>query len=415
MGNILFPLFIIIIYIRKLLGKEHKKRFTEKFLLSNKFYERNKGRKLIWFHAASIGEVTSIIILIKKLNINKNRDFLITTVTLSSGNLVKKRLENYSNVFHHYFPLDVNFIIKKFLNKWRPDLVIFTDSEIWPNFLFKIKEKNIPLLLINARITQKTFMRWKRISNFAEKVFNNFDLCLAASKESEINLKELKVKNVKYNGNLKFAADITIDKINDENKKILNNFKVWCAASTHKNEEIFCLNTHKKVKNTFKNIITIIIPRHISRVKEIENISNSLGLSTQILNDEEKIKLNAEIIIVNSFGVISRYFNYCKSVFIGKSLVKELKAVGGQNPIEAAKLGCKIYHGSFIYNFQEVYDFLKLHNICEEIIHENDLSNKIINDFTKNKDINKNNIKIIEDHGIKILTKTINQINFLIK
>ena len=123
--------------------------------------------------------------LIDNLNRNnsKNLEFLVTTVTLSSADLLEKKLSNYKNVTHRFFPLDTEFLVNSFLNNWQPNLICFIDSEIWPNFLFKIKEKKIPLILLNARITKKTLNRWNFISKFAKKVFDNFDLCLPSSQE----------------------------------------------------------------------------------------------------------------------------------------------------------------------------------------------------------------------------------------
>ena len=199
--NLLYPFFIILIYLRKLFNKEDHNRYKEKIFTSEFLPDRDKKKQLIWFHAASIGEVQSIFPLIKKLNNEKkNLEFLITTVTLSSGNIVKKKYVNYKNVKHRYFPLDVNFLVKSFLNKWKPNLVIFIDSEIWPNLIFEIKKRKIPIALINGRITKKTFDKWMLVSKFAKQIFNSFDLCLASSKESETNLKTLTVKNLKYIG-----------------------------------------------------------------------------------------------------------------------------------------------------------------------------------------------------------------------
>ena len=134
--------------------------------------------------------------------------------------------------------------------------------------------------------------------------------------------------------------------------------RFWFAASTHKEEDIFCLKTHLKLKQKFSDIITIIAPRHIDRVKDIKSLSEKLNLNVQILNEKEAILKNKEIIIINYFGALKEYFKYAKSVFIGKSMIRRLKDDGGQNPIEAAKLKCKIYHGPYVYNFEEIYKYL---------------------------------------------------------
>ena len=411
-----FPFFLLIIYLRKFLGKEDNIRFKEKIFTSH-FKPISVGKNtLIWFHCASIGEIMSIIPIIDEIKKNNNKiKILITTVTLSSGKIIEKKFSYNSNIVHRYFPLDAPHLVKKFVNIWNPNLVAFVDSEIWPNFINEIKKRKIPLALINGRITKKTFDRWKIFDSFSKKIFSSFDVCFASSKESEKNLKNLKAKNVKYFGNLKFIPSKNIaPKLESSNKLFLDKHKVWCAASTHEKEEIFCIKTHIEIKKFHNNILTIIIPRHINRIKNIYLECKKFNLKTQILNDKDAIKENTEIILVNSFGFLTMYYDYCKSVFIGKSLIKKLSLVGGQNPIEAAKLGCKIYHGRYVYNFQEVYNFLKINNISEEIHNIEELSSKIIHDLKKPKMINMENIKKINFHGIEILEKTIKEINKMI-
>ncbi len=413
---LLYPILIVIIYLRKLFNKEDPYRFKEKIFPSYFFPDRDEKKKLIWLHAASIGEVQSTFPLIQKLNSEKeNVEFLITTITLSAGNIIAKKLNKYKNVKHRYFPFDVNFLIKRFLNKWKPNLVIFIDSEIWPNLIFEIKKRKIPVTLVNGRITNKTFNKWMLVSNFAKEIFSNFDLCLAANKNSEENLKKLNVKKLKYIGNIKFSGKAIREDLIDKNLETLKQKKYWCAASTHRGEEIVCLKTHLNLKKIYKNLITIIIPRHINRSNEINRLCNNYKLSSQILSDKEIIGDNSEIIIINSFGTLSKFYNYSKSVFIGKSMIKKLHKVGGQNPIEAAKLGCKIYHGPYVYNFKEIYDLLKSYGISEEINNESDLTEKLVNDLKEFKDDENKIINSINDMGDKILEKTTKEINkFLI-
>ena len=162
-------------------------------------------------------------------------------------------------------------------------------------------------------------------------------------------------------------------------------------------------------------MITVIIPRHISRSTEIEKLCKKYELTSQILNDQDFIKDNNEIIIINSFGALSKFYNYSKSVFIGKSMIKKLEKVGGQNPIEAAKFGCKIYHGPYIYNFREIYNLLKSYKISEEIYNDKDLFEKLKTDFKDKKNDNNRIDSSIEDLGKKILDHTSKEIsNFLI-
>jgi len=410
--NFFFPLFVVLIYFRLIFKKEDKIRFKEKIYSSCFNVNKDRNKKLIWFHAASIGECLSIIPLIDEINDkHKNINFLITTVTLSSSRIIEKKLNQYKNITHRFFPLDLEKLAEKFLNNWQPDLVCFVDSEIWPNFLFKIKEKNIPLLLINARLTKKSFNKWKIILNFAKKVFNNFDLCLAASEESKNNLKVFQVKNLKYIGNLKYSFQSTLSELENFNIKILDNFKTWCAASTHNGEELTILKTHIRIKKKYNNILTIIVPRHVNRSIYIQNLSKKFNLNVQILNDNNLVNSNTEILIINSFGVLPKYFSYCKNIFIGKSLLKKKKNVGGQNPIEAAKLGCKIFHGPYVYNFQEVYAFLKSYGLAEVINDEQELAEKLINSFKSPEITNQKKLNLLNSYGEKILKETASEIN----
>tara|TARA_B100001029_G_C15059645_1_gene457284 strand:+ start:1945 stop:3219 length:1275 start_codon:yes stop_codon:yes gene_type:complete len=412
----LFPALIILIHFRKLIKKEHKIRYKEKIFSSSFNDDRNISNRLYWFHASSIGETLSIIPLIKKLNKNnQNLDFLITTVTLSSANLIDKELKNLKNIKHRFFPLDVNHLVKNFLDTWKPNLVCFVDSEIWPNFLIEIKKRNIPLALLNGRITQKTFNRWKIFKNFAKLIFNSFDICLTSNSDSKKYLEELKVKNIRNYGNLKFSIPIDSNRLDKKNQDNLNKFTTWCAASTHKGEEFFCLKTHLEIKMKFKNLLTIIIPRHIHRVEDIKKLSQKFKLNSQIFNEGDEIRSDIEVLIINSFGALQKYFAYCNNVFIGKSMIRKLKSVGGQNPIEAAKQGCKIFHGPFVYNFKETYHLLKSYDISEKVENVDELSKKLIENLNKEKKIDQKKIERLNLYGEKILENIIKELNNIVK
>ena len=416
--SIIYPLLILIIYLRVFLKKEHRIRYKEKISKNYFYIKRDLKKKLIWFHVASIGELQSILPLINKITQNsQNIEVLITSVTLSSANLIKKKLIELQNIKHRFLPLDLNFLSKAFVEKWKPDLVCFVDSEIWPNFLINIKEKKIPLILLNGRITKKTFKRWNKIPKFAKEIFNSFDLCLASSKESENNLKLLNVSNIFFIGNLKFTYEINnqINLNDDLEKKHLKNFYTWCAASTHEGEEEIIIKTHLLLEKNNKSLKTFIIPRHIDRCVNITNICEKYNLKHQILNENEVINLNSNIIIINSYGVLQKYYKLCKIVFVGKSLISKLQNVGGQNPIEPAKYGCKIFHGPFVYNFKEIYEQLASYNISEQINNEFELAKKIENNFNLPAEYNKKIINSLNEYGNKILEETLKKINHYIK
>ena len=398
--------------MRVFLKKEDPKRFKEKLFTSHFNVKRKDELKLIWFHAASIGEFKSIVPLIEQLNNNKKSyEFLITTSTLSSGNLAKLELKNLYNVHHRYFPFDVSFLIDKFLQLWRPEKIFLVDSEIWPNLILKSKARKIPLAIINARLTEKSFNRWSIFPKTAEKIFSVFDLCLCSNKETQNYLGKLRARNVRYEGNLKLIKKININKINEKNSDILSKIRFWFAASIHEEEDIFCLKIHNELKKSYKDIITIIAPRHLNTVEKIKILSEKKNFKVQILNRDDKISEDKEILIVNSFGFLQSYFKHAKSVFIGKSIVPRLKHDSGQSPIDAAKLNCKIYHGPYVSNFKELYEIFKINKISHKIDNYLELSKKLILDLKENQKKERFDVNYIRKMEIDILINTMNVVN----
>ena len=202
---------------------------------------------------------------------------MITSNTLSSSKIIEKF--KFSKVIHQFFPIDTNFNCKKFINYWKPSVAFFIDSEIWPNTIINLSKKKIPIILLNGRITKKTFRRWKNFPKFSNFIFKKIDLSFACSNISKNYLKKLGVKNLKYFGNLKFSQSEN-EKIVKFKKleKFISSKKIWCASSTHFNEERLCGLTHKKLKEKYKNVLTIIIPRHIERTDIIKDELSKLNL-----------------------------------------------------------------------------------------------------------------------------------------
>ena len=411
--TIFFPIFIIVILIRKMLKKEDPTRYKEKIFPNKIKFKKNNT---VWFHAASIGEVKSIMPFVKYFIKHKDGyEVLITSVTLSSEKIVEKEFNKNSNVQHQYFPLDTPFLSKKFIESVKPKLAIFVDSEIWPNFIYEIKKKNIPLILLNARITKKTFKRWKKLDSFSKSLFSKFDKCIASSKDSENHLKGLGCKNVKFFGNIKFISHFKKEQINFlQNENLFKGRMVWLAASTHPGEEQFILDVHHIIKKVQPNILTIIIPRHIDRINKIYSLIDQKKINVQIINDHELIKPNVEVALINSFGELTKYYANCGSVLIGKSLSKDLKLVGGQNPLEAASFGCKIYHGPYVYNFQEIYNYLMINKISTQVNSSTELANNLLTDFSKNNIRDKTLIEKIDKYGKDIFEQTVKEINMSI-
>jgi len=413
--SLLYPFLFIFIYYRKILKKEDSKRFKEKILVSHFNASKKKDCKLIWFHAASVGEFKSIIPIINQLKINKTFKFLVTTTTLSSGNLAKIELEKFDNVEHRYFPFDVVFLIDEFLSLWKPNKIFLVDSEIWPNLILQAKKHKIPIALINARLTSKSFNKWMIFPNVARKIFGIFTLCICSNAETKNYLEKLNLKNIYFKGNIKLIEDFNNKKIENINQDLLLKKRFWFAASTHKEEDIICLKTHIELKKKFADIITIIAPRHIERTDKIQSLSKKFNLKTQILNRNENILDGNEIIIINHFGALKDYFAYAKSVFIGKSMIKKFEKDGGQNPIEAAKLKCKIYHGPYVYNFDEIYKILENYGISQQIENYFELSDNLKTDLQKPFKESNQISNPIEKLGQKTLIDTMKIVDDFVK
>jgi len=400
--NIIFFFSPLILIIRLMKEKEDPRRFKEKLGF---FLKKRKNGNLIWFHGASVGEIQSIIPLIEKFEKSKNiNQILITSNTISSSKIIQKY--KLKKTIHQFFPIDCDLVSRKFINYWKPSKVFFVDSEIWPNTINNLSEKKIPIILLNGRITKKTFNRWLFFPNFAQSLFDKFKLCLSSSLESKKYLKKLGAKRIKFVGNLKFSqSENSNSELNENLKRFIRSRKSWCASSTHFNEEKFCGLVHIKLKKKYKNLLTIVIPRHVSRVKLIENELNSLNLKVHLDEPPKKISANTDIYLVNSYGKTKSFYKECKNVFLGGSLIKH----GGQNPLEAVRYGCKVFHGPNISNFREIYEFLKNKNFSSKIVNHQNLTNLLLLNFKK-KIQHKKIVKTLHLIGKNILNKTYKEI-----
>ena len=393
---------LILIY-RIFKNKEDKSRFKEKISIPTK--KRNNG-KLIWFHGASVGELMSVIPLLKKYEKEKSiHQILITSSTLSSSKVIKKF--NFKKTIHQFYPIDHIFFVNKFLNYWRPSAAIFIESEIWPCMFKKIDDESIPLLLLNARLTKKSINKWMKVKNFSKSIFNKISFAYPQNLETKLYLKKIGFNKIKNLGNLKFAENYD-DKLLKLNEKLKLEFlkkKVWVASSTHYNEEIFCAKAHMALKKKFKNLLTIIIPRHIDRIGKIVSDLKKFNLNISLHSLKKTNLNNIDIYIVDTFGETKKFHKIAKSVFLGGSVVKR----GGQNPLEAARFGSRIIHGPNTQNFTDIYKLLRSFNISKKITTPEQLASSVI--FKKNKKIG---VKL-RNIGKKVLNDTIkeldNQIN----
>ena len=392
-----FSPFIIIFRILK--NKEDKYRFKEKFCFISK--KRGTG-KLIWFHGSSVGEILSAIPIIKKYDNDKSISrILITSSTLSSSKILEKI--KFKKTIHQFYPIDHILFSKKFLDHWKPDIAIFLESEIWPSMFRSIKKRGIHLILLNARITKKSFQRWSIIKKFSHSIFGLIDKAYSQNSETNYFLKKLKVKNITSTGNLKFIEHDNFE-INPADKKLFSQFKkykTFVAASTHNTEELFVAKTHILLKKKLKNIITIIIPRHVNRVDKIISQINELGLNVISRRSNKKKLDNIDVYLVDTFGESKKFYKFATTVFLGGSIIKR----GGQNPLEPARFGAKILHGPNIDNFRDVYKYLNQLKISSAINTPKQCANSIV--FKKNM----KKVKKMKYLGTKILKKTLNELD----
>jgi len=400
---ITFLLFSPIIFaVRIIIGKEDSNRFLEKFCI----YKKYNKNQTVWIHGASVGEIMSVIPIIKILEKNHRvQKILLTSTTTSSASVIKRI--KFRKTEHIYYPIDENYLTNKFLEFWKPKVAIFIDSEIWPNMIENLKRKNIPIVLINGRITLKSYKRWLRFPNFAKKIFSSITLALPQNKESKIYLSKLGVKNIKIAGNLKYFGEKK--KVNSDINKITKNRKVFCCASTHDNEENLIAEAHKNVKKSINNLLTVIIPRHIYRTDRIVSLLENKQLNVITRSSRNKVSKSTDIYIVDTYGEARKFYERSNLCFVGGSLIDH----GGQNPLEPVREKNYIIFGPFVHNFKEVYDLLlnlkiaskvkSLNNICE-------LIKKKIN-YNHSRKI----LKKFDEMGKKVLKNNIYEINKFIQ
>ena len=399
--GLIFILFSPLIFlIRIILGKENPQRFLEKFCI----YSKNPNfKKTIWLHGASVGEILSVIPIIQELEKNKKINKILLSSSTTSSALIFSKYK-FKKTTHIYFPIDTNYLTNKFINYWNPKVAIFIDSEIWPNMFKNLEKNNIPIVLINGRITKKSFMRWMKFPSFAIKIFKKISLALPQNTETLKYLKILGVKKIKFVGNLKYFGQSK--KFLDKSTKLkFKNRLIFCAASTHYNEELFIGKLHKELKSKYKNLLTIIIPRHVNRSNSIINELESVDLNTVTRSSRQKISKNTDIYVVDTYGEATKFYELSKVSFLGGSLIKH----GGQNPLEPARLGNYILHGPNIQNFKEVYRRLSKLNVSKKVNNINNMK-KIIDrkiEYKQNSKI----IKKLNLIGINILKKNLTEIN----
>ena len=397
---ILSPLIIIYRIFKK---KENPKRFLEKFSL----YKKKRGNgKLIWFHCSSVGEFLSVVPLIQEFEkVADIKRILVTTSTLSSSKIFEKF--KFKKTLHQFYPLDNIYIIKNFLNYWQPSSAIFAESEIWPIMISELKNREIKVVLVNARMSERSFKKWFYIKYFGRSIFEKFDYIFPQNNETFLYFKRLGVKKLKFLGNLKFISSESNgpDKLKKKNFK---NKMILCSASTHPNEEEIFANLHIKLRKKISNLMTIIIPRHIERTNDIVRMLSKKKLKF-IKHSEGKRNLkNCDIYLVDKYGESKSFYKISNVVFLGGSLVSK----GGQNPLEALRYGCSIMHGNYTFNFKDIYKMLEKENLSLKVSGSNELEKKALTLFKKRN--NSYKIKKLKKIGNLILKKNMSELKKII-
>ena len=335
-------------------GKEDAGRIEERRGISSA--ERPKGT-LIWVHAASVGESQSALILIDALNkqlSHENISFLVTSVTVTSATLMAKRLPK--NAIHQYSPVDHPDWVRRFLDHWQPNAAFWIESELWPNTLRFLKKRHIPSALINGRLSERSYKRWKRIDNEAREMLSVFDIVLAQTEEHKKWFDALGIHTCIVTDNLKFSASpLPYDEAElVALKKKISDRPVWVYASTHKGEEELAIETHESLLKDYPNLLTIIVPRHPDRCEEILHNIKDTDLEIAIRSDNDSIKKNTQIYIADTLGELGLFYKLTDIAIIGRTFSDD--GGGGHNPIEAALLDCATLSGPHYQNQQDLTD-----------------------------------------------------------
>ena len=402
LGFILIPYIKIHIWRRIKKGKELKERYKERFGITT---QSNKlTNKVIWIHAASVGEFKSADFLINILY--KKYTLLITTTTVSAANYASKHYDN--KIIHQFAPFDITIWVKKFLNHWKPSLIIWIESDLWPTTLNLIKQRNIKAILVNLRMSPQSFNKWKKFPLIYTQTVECFSEIFAQSKIDQNRIKFLTKRNIKFIGNLKLITpNITLEKNNHSNLKKDEKFITLMITSTHDNEETQLLPIIKNLLNKFPNLRVIIAPRHPDRAKEIMSLCNTFKLLSNF--ESEKNNNKKSIIIINSFGILSNYFTLSDIIFLGGSLI----SAGGHNPIEPAIHKCAILTGPKIFNWQNIYEDMIESKACQKIQSVESLKihlEILINDKNKIEIMKTNAYNFAQKQFVdtKVLEQTIN-------
>ena len=326
-------------------GREDPQRFRERFGDAS---ATRPNRPLVWLHASSVGESLSMLSLIERLRRERPEVvILMTSGTVSSARILENRLP--PGVIHQFVPVDRMSWVRRFLDHWQPDLVLWVESEFWPGVLSEVKRRAIPAMLMNARISARSWRGWRRAPWMIRRILQTFDLCMAQTELDAERLRDLGAVNIACPGNLKFAAEpLPADPDTLAALEAATAARPrWLAFSTHPGEEETIAAAHRILVRNLPDILTIIVPRHPARGPEIENILAASGTTVSVRSRSQLPDKNIGFLLADTMGELGVFFRLTDIAFVGGSLVPH----GGQNPIEPARLGCAIVHGPHMENF----------------------------------------------------------------
>lgn len=341
------PLADMLLSYRLKRGKEHAERLPER--RGQSVIARPQG-PLVWLHGASVGELLSILPLIERI---RARDLavLVTSGTVTSAGLAERRLP--PDVIHQFAPIDIPQFAARFLAHWQPNLALFVESDLWPNLIVAASKRGIPLILVNGRVSERSFNRWRLVPHSIGALLTRFDLCLAQSAEDAARYARLGAPRVVTTGNLKL--DVPAPPADEDKLKALKGAiagrPVIAATSTHPGEEAAMIDAHRRLMHTFPGLLTLIAPRHPDRGQGVGEIARVAGLHPALRSRGELPERACDIYVFDTLGELGLIYRVAPIVFVGGSLVGH----GGQNPIEAAKLGVAVLHGPHVWNFAEIY------------------------------------------------------------
>jgi len=377
-------------------GKEDSLRAQERWGYPS--LTRDMKRPLIWVHAVSVGEAVSTLPLLKVLHEEcRDAQLLLTTATVTSSKVMAKRLPPY--VIHQFAPLDLPQVINRFLEAWEPDLAIGVESELWPNMLTLTQERGIPTLLLNGKLSERSFNHWKWLPSFISPILKKMTFIGAQTREDASRFKALKAPHVEVMPNLKLLSEplsVDMDTV-DILKSEIGNRPHFCAANTHPGEDEVIIEAHLELKKSHPNLLTILVPRHPERAQEIRTQIESSGLKVSQRSLGESITQETDIYLGDTLGEMGLFYTISQIVFLGATLAPK----GGHNPIEPAQLGAFVLHGPSTYSNPQLFEHLKKENRAQLINNKDELVSAILAQGFEKKSKNHQGFESYQTEGIQ--------------